>query len=91
MLPESQIGANQASFKRLRLNFLEYGRLGLTLIKLYVQSRVLVAQNFILSCRLRIWDIVFLYFKIQIFLIRLSHGFPISVCWPADRSLPSSF
>jgi hypothetical protein len=35
------------------------------------------------------WDAVFLYFKIQIFLIRLSHGFPVNECWPAERSLPS--
>ena len=89
MLSESQIADNRALFKRLCFHYLEYGRLGIILVKLYCQSRVLLAQNFLLNCRLRMWDAVFLYFKIQIFLIRLSHGFPVNECWPAERSLPS--
>ncbi|HEY1788993.1 MAG TPA: hypothetical protein VGJ73_12595 [Verrucomicrobiae bacterium] len=74
--------------KQLRTHFLEYGRMGLVLLDLYLQGRVLKAQNFILSCRLRMWDAVFVYFKIQIFFIRLSYGFPLSECWPAEKSLP---
>lgn len=65
--------------------FIEYGRLGLTLMKLYFQSRILMAQNFILSCRLRMWDAIFVYCKIQIFFIRLYYGFPIGECWPAEK------
>jgi hypothetical protein len=80
-----QRGNNRALLKRLWTHFLDYGRLGLTLMKLYFQSRVLITQNFILSCRLRMWDAVLLYFKIQIFLIRLANGFPLGECWPAEK------
>lgn len=82
MRHEPQIAENRANLKRLWMHFLEYGRLGLTLTKLYFQSRVLLGHNFILNCRLRMWDAVFLYFKFQIFLIRLSQGFPVNECWP---------
>lgn len=85
---DPQHGAQQAPLKHLSANLLEYGRLGAILTKLYFQSRVLMAQNFILSCQLRMWDAVFVYFKIQIFLIRLSYGFPLHECWPAEKSLP---
>jgi hypothetical protein len=78
----------RALLERLRTQFLEYGRLCLILAKLYFQSRVLIMQNLILTCRLRMWDAVFVYFKIQIFLIRLAHGFPLTECWPAEKSLP---
>jgi hypothetical protein len=85
---ESEYPEQRSLPKQLRTHFLEYGRLGLTLAKLYFQSRVLMMQNFILSCRLRMWDAVFVYFKLQIFLVRLSYGFPLSECWPAEKSLP---
>jgi hypothetical protein len=49
---------------------------------------MLMIQNYILSCRIRMWDAVFIYFKFQIFLIRLSNGFPLDECWPAEESLP---
>lgn len=85
---ESQPAEPQAPSKRLRIHISEYSRLGLILVKLYLQSRALMAQNFILSCRLRMWDAVFVYFKIQIFLIRMTYGFPLDECWPAEKSLP---
>lgn len=74
--------------RRLGAILCEYSRLILTLAKLYAQSRVLLAKNFLLSCKLRIWDAVFVYFKIQIFLIRLCYGFDLDECWPAEESLP---
>lgn len=85
---ELLLAERRALFGRLRTHLAEYAALGFTLAKLYFQSRVLIAQNFILSCKLRMWDAVFVYFKIQIFLIRLSCGYPLAECWPADNSLP---
>jgi hypothetical protein len=85
---ESQPAEKRALSKPLRTHLLEYGRLVVILAKLYFQGRVLMMQNFILSCRLRMWDAVFIYFKIQIFFVRLSYGFPIDECWPAEKSLP---
>ncbi|HTV40408.1 MAG TPA: hypothetical protein VMF08_07530 [Candidatus Sulfotelmatobacter sp.] len=83
---QQELGAaeRRAPLGRLGSELAEYARLGATLAKLYFQSRVLIAQNYILSCKLRMWDAVFVYFKIQIFLIRLSYGFPIGQCWPAE-------
>ncbi len=88
MLSEPQIVDSGALLKRLFSHFLEYGRLGLILVKLYFQGRMLIAQNFILNCRLRMWGAVFLYFKVQIFFIRLSYGFPVTECWPVEKSMP---
>jgi hypothetical protein len=85
---EPGLAERQAPLGRLRTHLVEYAGLGATLAKLYFQSRVLMAQNFILSCRLRMWDAVFVYFKIQIFLIRLSYGCPLADCWPSEKSLP---
>jgi hypothetical protein len=70
------------AFEKLRLRVSEYGRLLVELMKLYVQSRVLMAQNFILTCKLQMWELTFLYARSQIFLVRLAHGFPLSQCWP---------
>lgn len=75
-------------FGRLKTHLVEYAGLGLTLAKLYFQARILIAQNFILNCKLRMWDAVFVFFKIQIFFIRLSCGFPLADCWPDERSVP---
>src|SRR5580658_8339299 len=66
----------------LQRHFLEYGRLLLTFVKLYLQGRSLMAQNYILSLKLRMWDVTFFYCRVQIFFLRLSHGFPLSQCWP---------
>ncbi|HEX3627936.1 MAG TPA: hypothetical protein VH280_21205 [Verrucomicrobiae bacterium] len=85
---DAQLGGYSAQLKRVWTNLLEYGRLVTTLAKLYVQSRVLMLQNYLLSCRLRMWDAAFVYFKLQIFFIRLSNGFPLDRCWPAEESLP---
>ncbi|MGH7940566.1 MAG: hypothetical protein ACREE6_13595 [Limisphaerales bacterium] len=90
MLEESQPAGNGAILKRVWATCLEYGRLGLMLMNLYIQSRVLMAQNLVLSCRLRIWEAVSLYLKMQIFLIRLSCGLPINECWPTEESPPSA-
>jgi hypothetical protein len=85
---EFELADKPAPLKRLRTLFQEYGRMGFTLAKLYCHSRLLMMQNYILSCRLRLWDVVFVCFKIQIFLIRFSYGFPLDQCWPVERSLP---
>jgi hypothetical protein len=85
---DSRLGGQHAPLKHLWTNLLECGRLAITLIKLYSQSRALMMQNFVLNCRLRMWDVVFIYFKIQIFFIRLSYGFSLDECWPAEESLP---
>lgn len=67
---------------QLRAQFLDYGSLLVTFLKLYVQGRILMSQNYVLSCKLRMWDAVFLYMKVQIFFSRLAHGFPPGQCWP---------
>jgi hypothetical protein len=67
---------------QLRAHFLEYGRLLLTFLRLYVQGRILMSQNYLLTCKLRMWDVAFFYMRVQIFLTRLIHGFPPSECWP---------
>jgi hypothetical protein len=67
---------------QLRAHVLEYGRLLLTFFMLYLQGRILMARNYLLSCKLQMWNAVFLYFKIQIFFTRLVHGFPVGQCWP---------
>jgi hypothetical protein len=67
---------------QLRAHAFEYGSLILTFLKLYLQGRILMARNYLLSCKLRMWDAAFLYFKIQIFFMRLAHGFPVGKCWP---------
>jgi hypothetical protein len=69
-------------FTQLRAHVFEYGRLLLTFLNLYVQGRILMARNYVLSCKLRMWDTVFLYFKVQIFLTRLVRGMPVGECWP---------
>jgi hypothetical protein len=66
----------------LATQFSEYAALLLTLSKLYFQGRVLVMQNFILSCKLQMWELAFVYFKLQIFFVRLANGFPLGQCWP---------
>ena len=63
-------------------HFVEYGRLFLTFLSLYFQGRILMVQNFILSCKLQMWELAFIYFKLQIFFVRLANGFPFDECWP---------
>ena len=67
---------------QLRAQISEYGSLLVTFLKLYVQGRILMSQNYLLTCKLRMWDVVFLYLKVQIFFSRLAHGFPPGQCWP---------
>lgn len=70
------------SFKRLGAHVLAYYGLLITFLKLYFQHRVLVVQNFILTCRLHMWDISLLYLKVLVFFTRLGRGFPVEQCWP---------
>lgn len=60
----------------------EFGCLFITFLKLYFQGRMLIMQNHILSFKLRMWEVVFLYLRVQIFLTRLAHGCPVGQCWP---------
>jgi len=66
----------------LRSHLLEYVRLVTLFARLYCENRRIAAQNFLLSCQLQLWEVVFVYFRIQIFFTRLAHGFPVSQCWP---------
>jgi hypothetical protein len=70
------------SFNRLRMQFLEYGGLLITFLKLFVEYRVLVIKNSFLSYRLQMWEVSFLYLRVRIFLTRFVNGFPIGECWP---------
>lgn len=74
--------AQPSPLSQLGAHFLEYGRLLLTFLKLYVQGRILMSQNYLLTCKLRMWDLAFFYMRVQIFLTRLVHGFPPGECWP---------
>jgi hypothetical protein len=71
-----------SNLTRLQSLFWEYSSLLVTFVKLYFQGRILMAQNYVLACKLRMWDAVFLYMRVQIFLIRFSNGFPVGECWP---------
>ena len=70
------------SIGRLGQQLLEYAQLATLFTKLYYQNRLIAAQNFILSCKLQVWALVFFTFKVQIFLTRLAGGCPVSECWP---------
>lgn len=69
---------------RLGLHFLEYARLLVIFLKLYCQGRILVARNYILSRKLQLWEVVFLYYRVRIFFTRLANGFPVGQCWPRE-------
>jgi hypothetical protein len=70
------------SFNRLRMQFLEYSGLLITFLKLFVEYRILVIKNSLLSWRLQMWEVTFLYLRVRIFFTRLVNGFPIGECWP---------
>jgi hypothetical protein len=83
VLYDSQnIQTESSPLPQLRAQFFEYGQLLMTFLKLYLQSRILMTQNYVLTCKLRMWDAVFFYMRVQIFLMRLAHGFPPGECWP---------
>jgi hypothetical protein len=86
--PGSQLAAERGFLNLFLRNLADYVRLSITLAKLYFQARMLMVQNYLLNCRLRMWDVVFVYFKIQIFFIRFSYGYPLHDCWPAEESMP---
>lgn len=60
----------------------DYARLMAVFFMLYFQARILMAQNFILSCRLSLLELPLVYLKVQVFLTRLAQGFPVGQCWP---------
>lgn len=66
----------------------EYARLLAIFFKLYLQARLLMVQNRMLNFRLQLWELPLVYLKIEVFLVRLSLGFPLSQCWPAEKSSP---
>lgn len=66
----------------LRSHFLEYVRMVALFTRLYYENRLIAIQNFILSCKLQGWALVFLSYKVQIFFTRLAYGRPVSECWP---------
>ena len=82
MDPYPELSLSPALNATLRLRFWEYFRLLALFIRLYYQNRIIAAQNFLLDFRLQLWEVVFVYFKIQIFLVRLSRGLPVNECWP---------
>ena len=67
---------------RLGRNLAEYASLVALFTKLYCQNRVIATQNFVLSCKLQVWALVFFTFKVQIFFSRLAGGCPVNECWP---------
>jgi len=71
---------------QLRCRLWEYGILFALFLKLYFQARLLMAQNFLLSCRLQFCELPLIYLKIEIFIVRLSLGVPLGQCWPAEKS-----
>jgi hypothetical protein len=75
------------TFARLATQFLEFGRLLALFLKFYFHARLLMAQNRILNLKLQLWEITFWCSKLQIFFIRLAHGFPLSECWPRIKSM----
>jgi hypothetical protein len=66
--------------------YAEYLRLLGIFSKLYFQARLLIIQNFMLSCRLQLCELPLTYLKVEIFIVRLSLGIPIGQCWPAEKS-----
>src|SRR5215469_14322923 len=66
----------------LRSHLLEYVRLLALFARLYCANRMIAAQNFVLSCKLQLWEMVFFSYKIQIFFTRLAYGCPVNQCWP---------
>lgn len=70
------------SFNRLWAKLLEHSGLLITFLKLYVEYRILVIKNSLLSWKLQMWEVTFLYLRVRIFLARLANGFPIGECWP---------
>ncbi len=74
--------SRDTAMSRLGKHFMEYGSLFLTFMHLYFQGRILKVQNFILSCKLQMWELAFVYIKLQIFFVRLANGFPFEECWP---------
>jgi hypothetical protein len=75
------------TFARLAMQVLEFGSLLALFLKLYFHARLLMAQNRILNFKLQLWEITFWCSKVQIFFIRLAHGFPLSECWPRIKSV----
>lgn len=82
LFSSSNRSVDPSALSQLQRHFLEYGWLLLTFLKLYVQGRILIAQNHILSFKLRMWDVTFFYYRVEIFVMRLAHGFPLDQCWP---------
>ena len=72
----------------LRNRLWEYACLFALFLKFYFHARILMARNTILGWRLQLCELPLLYIKMQVFLVRLSLGFPIAECWPAEKSLP---
>jgi len=63
-------------------HLLEYVRMVALFTRLYYENRLIAAQNFLLSCKLQGWALVFFSLKVQIFFTRLAYGRPVSECWP---------
>lgn len=78
-LGAAKMGAASLYFGR---HLPEYAGLLAAFLKLYWQGRALMARNYVLSCQLGLWEVVFLSLRIQIFLTRLAQGFPVGQCWP---------
>jgi hypothetical protein len=81
-----QFAGESSAPKRVGSRFGEYARLLAIFLKFYFQARVLMVQNWMLAWRLQLLELPLVYLKFEIFLIRLSQGFPIGECWPGQKS-----
>jgi hypothetical protein len=68
--------------------YAEYARLLVMFLKLYLQARLLMVQNWMAGIHLQLLELPLIYLKFEVFLVRLSLGHPLSRCWPAEKSLP---
>lgn len=87
-MPEQQdfqLSGTDMTAQSLRPRLWEYARLLTIFFKYYLLARLLMAQNLILSCRLQLCELPLICLKMQVFLARLSRGFPLMQCWPAER------
>jgi len=83
-----QFAGETSALKRAGSRYGEYARLLAIFFKLYLQARLLMVQNWMLNLRLQLLELPLVYLKLEVFLVQLSLGYPLSQCWPVEKSLP---